>query len=49
MIIDLILFGVLAALCFFYVPVWKAVISITALVLIYFAVEWLLDSEGWNR
>ena len=47
--LDLLLFGVLAELCFFYVSVWKAVISVTALVLIYFAVEWLLDFEGWNR
>lgn len=43
--LDLILFGVLCALCFFYVTVWKAVIAVTVLVLIYFSIEWLLDFD----
>jgi len=43
--LDLILFGVLIALCVFYISVWKAVIAVTVLVLIGFAVEWLLDFD----
>lgn len=43
--LDLILVAVLIALCLFFIPFWKAVISVTVLVLIGFAVEWLLDFD----
>jgi hypothetical protein len=43
--LDLILFGVLAALCIFYITVWKVVIAVTVLTIAYFAVEWLLDFD----
>lgn len=46
---DLILVAVLIALCIFFIPVWKAVISVTVLVLIGFGIEWLLDFEGWKK
>lgn len=47
--IDLIIIGVLCALCYFYAPVWKAVIGISLLVIAYFGIEWLLDYERLGK
>lgn len=47
--LDLILVAVLAALCLFFIPFWKALISVAILILIGFIIEWLLDFEGWKK
>ena len=43
--IEFILILILSVLSAFFLPFWKAVVYIALLMLLYFAVEWLMDYD----